>query len=119
MARILVIDDDDAVRLATRKTLQMADHEVREASNGVAGIRMYREDPPDLLVTDIVMPGKHGLQVIREIRADFPEAKIIALSGSGVDDLKRSTSLGADRALEKPFLPRELLRIVGEVLGEE
>ncbi len=64
------------------------------------------------------MPGKHGLEVIEELRRDYPDAKIIALSGSGVKDLKKSLTIGANHALEKPFLTRELLRAVKETLGE-
>ena len=118
MARILVIDDDLSVRLAIRKTLQMEGHEIEEAIDGQSGVELYRKNPPDLVMTDIVMPGKHGLEVIEELRRDYPDAKIIALSGSGVEDLKRSTSLGANYAMEKPFLTRELLRVVRETLED-
>ena len=117
MARILVIDDDAAVRLATCKTLQIDDHEVEEAEDGLTGVEMFRNAPYDLVVTDIVMPGMHGLDVIKTLRSESQAIRIVALSGSGVEDLKKSTTIGADRAIEKPFLTRELLGAVNDCLS--
>jgi CheY-like chemotaxis protein len=119
MARILVIDDDATVRLATCKTLQMDGHEVQQAENGLAGIESYRESPSDLVITDIVMPGMHGLDVIKTLKAEYPDIRIVALSDSGVEDLKKSTTIGAKCAIEKPFLTRELLRAVNGSLAED
>ena len=81
MARILLVDDDKAVRLLLRTVLERRGHSVVEAENGDAGLRYYRATPADLVIVDIQMPVMDGLQMIKELRGDFPTAKIIALSG--------------------------------------
>ena len=118
-ARILVIDDDTTVRLATCKTLQMDGHEVQQAEDGLTGIETFRQSPADLVVTDILMPGMYGLDVIKTLRSEYPDIPIVALSGSGVEDLRKSTTIGANCAIEKPFLTRELLRTVNDCLAKD
>ena len=81
MARILLVDDDKAVRLLLRTVLERRGHSVVEAENGDAGLRYYRATPADLVIVDIQMPVMDGLQMIKELRGDFPTAKIIAISG--------------------------------------
>ena len=75
VARILVIDDDEPVRVSLRRALGMAGYEVVEATNGDEGVRLHREEPFDLVITDILMPEKDGLEVIRELRRDFHAVK--------------------------------------------
>ena len=122
MASILIIDDDPAGRLVLREILEAAGHRVVEAPDGEAGVRLYRERLPDLVTTNIYMPEKDGIETIKELKQDFPDAKIIAISGS---DLKGRFSLlsvarefGAQRALSKPFARDEILKAVNELLGE-
>ncbi len=81
MARILVVDDDTAVRLLLRTVLERRGHSVVEAENGAEGLQYYRAAPTDLVITDIQMPVMDGLQMIKELRSAFPTAKIIAISG--------------------------------------
>jgi len=81
VARILVVDDDNAVRLLLRAMLERRGHSVVEAANGAEGLRCYRAAPTDLVITDIQMPVMDGLQMIKALRGDFPTAKIIAISG--------------------------------------
>jgi len=81
VARILVVDDDKAVRLLLRAVLERRGHSVVEAENGDEGLRYYRAAPADLVIADIQMPVMDGLQMIKELRGDFPTAKIIAISG--------------------------------------
>ena len=81
VARILVVDDDKAVRLLLRVVLERRGHSVVEAENGDEGLRYYRAEPADLVIVDIQMPVMDGLQMIKELRGDFPTAKIIAISG--------------------------------------
>ena len=81
MARILVVDDDQVVRLFLRAVLERQGHSVVEAENGDEGLRYYRAAPADLVITDIQMPVMDGLQMIQELRSAFPTAKIIAISG--------------------------------------
>jgi CheY-like chemotaxis protein len=82
VARILVVDDDKAVRLLLRAVLERRGHSVVEAENGDEGLRHYWAAPTDLVITDIEMPVKDGLQMIKELRNACPTAKIIAISGN-------------------------------------
>jgi two-component system chemotaxis response regulator CheY len=81
VARILVVDDDNAIRLLLRAVLERRGHSVVEAANGAEGLRCYRAAPTDLVITDIQMPMMDGLQMIKELRGAFPTARIIAISG--------------------------------------
>jgi len=107
MARILVIDDDATIRLSLKLALEDVGHHVEEAANGLKGIDQFRANPADLVVTDIFMPEKEGMELIDEIKRDRPETKIIAISGGGRmnpdDYLTIARRLGADRTLLKPF----------------
>ncbi|MEX2156436.1 MAG: response regulator [Gemmatimonadales bacterium] len=122
MARILVIDDDGQVRGAIRRILERAGHTVLDVADGEAGIRVYRERPTDLIITDIFMPERDGIETIQELRREFPGVKIIAISGGDrtrTMDLRRDAELfGASRTLGKPFELNALLTAVSELLGE-
>jgi CheY-like chemotaxis protein len=119
MMRILVIDDDANLRGIFAEMLTTAGYEVVEASDGKEGVRLYRQAPFDLVLTDLLMPEKDGLEVVMELRKDFPEVKIITLSGGnayGHSSLETSRLLGASRTLRKPFKEDQLLEAVREVL---
>ena len=122
MARILVIDDDAQVRGAVRRILERAGHTVEDVGNGDAGLRAHRERPADLIITDIFMPERDGLETVRELRRESPQVKIIVISGGDrtqtMDLRKDAELLGAARSLRKPFELSELVRAVGELLGE-
>lgn len=123
MARILLIDDEDQVRHMLRVMLEYAGHEVEEAADGRQGARLYRERPSDLIVTDIVMPEKEGLEMIQELRRDFPGVKIIAISGGGMISpmsyLSLAKKFGAQRAFFKPIDREQLLAAVDELLSSD
>ncbi len=116
MARILVFDDDQDMREAVRGILEEAGHDVEEASNGEHGINLFREEPSDIVITDIRMPEKSGNETIMELRSEFPRVKIIAMSGGGTVGadlyMQVARKLGADFAITKPFAPDELLSAV-------
>jgi len=122
MARILVIDDDRKLRDVMSRALERAGHTVFEADDGAAGIRLYREHGPDLVITDIFMPERDGLQTIVQLRREFTGVKIIAISGGdqsgSLDFREHAEVLGASRTLRKPFDKAELVKIVHELLGE-
>ena len=118
MARILVIDDEKIVRDMLRNLLQHAGHQVTEAPEGEEGLRLYRAESPDLLITDVFMPGKNGIQVIEEVRGEDPDAKIIAIAAHALEGIPLAKEAGADRAIGKPFDVQELLGVVKGVLGE-
>jgi CheY-like chemotaxis protein len=83
MLRILIIDDEDQFRSMLRRVLERASYEVVEAQDGNEGIQRCREAPMDLIITDILMPGKEGLETIMDLRREFSQVKIIAISGGG------------------------------------
>lgn len=120
MKRILVIEDDDSVRKLIRRILEGAGYTVLEAPDGVQGVQVYREQRPDLVLTDIFMPGKEGLETILELGLLDPEVRIIAVSGGGnmgiLNPLPMAAKLGALRTLSKPFSGKELVDLVEEIL---
>ena len=117
MARILVIDDDPEIRDSVEETLVAAAHEVLTASNGKDGIQLCRAHPPDLVITDLLMPEKDGLEIIQELRSRSPRLKIIAMSGAPSDwkVLEMAKKLGAQETLTKPFLAQEMVDAVARV----
>ena len=122
MARILVIDDDAQVRGAVRRILERAGHTVEDVGNGDAGLRAHRERPADLIITDIFMPERDGIETIRLLRRESPQVKIVVISGGDrtqtMDLRKDAELLGASRALRKPFEVKDLLQAVAELLGK-
>jgi CheY-like chemotaxis protein len=123
MQRILLIDDDEAVRATFCAFLERAGYEVVTASNGVEGLDLYRKDPTPLVITDIVMPEKEGTETIMELRRDFPDVKIIAVSGGGriapQSYLEMAGQLGANRMLPKPVPRDTLVEVVRDLLDEK
>ena len=118
LARILVIDDSSEIRVSLRKMLEVAGHKIIEASNGEEGVRLYSQNPTDLIITDILMPDKDGIEALLELRTDFPDIKVIVISGKGKELLPTASEFGARRVFEKPFRVQEILSAVKELLGE-
>ena len=120
MAKILVIDDDPMVLGTIRAMLESAKHHVYVALNGSDGIEIYRQKEVDLVITDIIMPEKEGFATIEDIKREFPDSRIVAISGSsheGVGSyLEIAKELGADGILHKPFLSEDLLGQVDQFL---
>jgi two-component system, chemotaxis family, chemotaxis protein CheY len=119
--RILVIEDNEALRRTIVRTLTDLGHEVREAPDGSVGIRLFRENQVDLVITDLFMPEKEGLETIMELKHSFPCIKILAISGEdrfGEKNgyLRVAQLLGARVTLEKPFNREELLNAVKAAL---
>lgn len=121
MTRILVIDDEELARFTIREILETADFEVDEAENGRVGVDKQKATPFDLIITDIIMPEKEGVETIIDLKQDFPDLKIIAISGGGrtrnLDFLKLSERFGAAKILAKPFTEGQLLEAVNDVLA--
>lgn len=120
MARILVIDDDDQFRSMMRRLLEREGYEILEALDGENGVKTFTYKGADLIITDIVMPKKEGLETIREIRHRNPDVKIIAVSGGGrigpETYLDMAEKFGANKIFSKPFDIKEFLQAVHEVL---
>ncbi len=118
--RILVIDDDEQMRVLLRQVMEWAGYEVIEATNGRQGMRQQRKTPADLVITDLIMPEQEGLETISRMRKEFAGIKIIAISGGGRIGpeayLPAARELGADRVFCKPFDVQELVTAVKELL---
>ncbi len=121
MSRVLIIDDEPEIRLLLQRVLEGAGYETALAADGREGIALMRQQPADLMITDLMMPGQEGLETIIEIRRLYPRTKIIAMSGGGhggvLDFLPMATQLGAARTLAKPFTHEQLLTAVREVFA--
>jgi len=121
MARILIIDDDDIIRRMLRLMLTKAGYDVLDAADGKEGIELFRENNVDLVITDLIMPEKEGLEMIMELKTDFPDVKIIAMSGGaqmGPEGyLQLADALGAQQTLKKPIARQELLGAIAETLA--
>jgi DNA-binding response OmpR family regulator len=120
VARILIIDDEDQPRRMLQQVLIRAGYDVVEARDGNQGLQLFRVSQTDLIITDILMPEKEGLETIIDLRREFPAVKIIAISGGGrtgnLNFLEVAKRLGAQRTLQKPFELQEMLIAVRELL---
>jgi len=120
MATILVIDDDASMRRLMIRTLAAGPHTLLEAENGQEGLQLVGRHKPDVVITDILMPQKEGIETIREVRELAPDIRIIAVSGGGSAHnlmfLDIAKAFGADIALAKPFRPSQLIEAVETVL---
>ena len=120
-ARILVVDDNDSMRHWLAEILTRAGHQIIQAADGAEACRISREVDVDLVILDLFMPVKDGIETLRALRARAPGVPIIAISGGGADDtgvdlLKAAVLLGAVRSMEKPFTPTEMLEAVGKAV---
>ncbi len=122
MQRILIIDDEPHILLMLKKMLERTGYEIDLASNGKEGLDLFTRKPSDLVITDIIMPEKEGLETIREMKRMLPELKIIAMSGGGKisaeNYLETAKIFGASRIIEKPFTLQHMVDTVNELLEE-
>ena len=120
MAKILIIEDDTALRTVLKRTLLPFGHEVFEADDGNEGLKLFRRVAVDLIVTDIVMPEKDGLEILMELKKLHSTVKVIAMSGGGRGQpreyLHMAKALGATVVLEKPFGSEALMAAVDALL---
>jgi DNA-binding response OmpR family regulator len=120
---ICVIDDDESVRQTVGRILKGAGYAVVDAKDGEAGLRAVERSKSAMIITDIVMPNREGIETIREAKQRFPAIPIIAISGGGRlgpdGFLDLALKLGADDCLAKPFRPAELLDKVRRLLNSE
>jgi len=120
MATILVIDDDASMRRTLVRILG-PEHNVIEAQDGSVGLALFATHAPELVITDIVMPKKEGIETILELRRRAPGLRIIAISGGGeirnADYLDMAEKLGADAAMPKPLRVADLRETVNRLLS--
>jgi CheY-like chemotaxis protein len=122
MKRILLIEDDENIRKMLRISLESYGYAVTEAGDGKEGMASYKASPADLVLTDLVMPEKEGLETIRELRKTNSQVKIIAMSGgsrsNAGENLKMAKLFGATALISKPFEISKLAQTIADVLGE-
>lgn len=117
MASVLIVDDEDQLRTLMCETLKEAGYRVTEARDGAEALRQYRMVPVDLVIMDILMPNQDGLETTVTLRREFPNVKIIAITGGSdmigiLNFLDVAKMLGAHRVLQKPFDMKTLLDTV-------
>ncbi len=132
MVSILIIDDEEDIRDALQIVLESVGHNVKVASNGNEAVELQRSEPADLIITDVIMPGKDGVDTIKEIRQEFPGIRIIAISGGGgvqpteyvpeaittTAYLAAAKEAGADMVFTKPFERNVLIQAVDDLFGK-
>jgi CheY-like chemotaxis protein len=122
MKTILVIDDEAFMLELIRKVLESASYKVMTASTAAKGLEAYRAERPDLVITDLIMPDKDGLETIKELIAFDPGARIVAVSGGGrtgfTNVLHAAAAFGARDTLRKPFTPIQLIEMVNKALAD-
>ena len=118
MARILIVDDDLGMRKMLEETLAAEGHTILLAEDGKQAIQRLRAGQANLVITDIFMPEKDGLEFMLDLRTEFPTLPVIAISGNpiGMNALKVAKKLGAATTLEKPFHPSELSAAIRQAL---
>jgi len=131
VTKVIFIDDEEDIRITLKEVFRRAGFEVEVASNGNEGMNLLREHGADLVVTDIIMPGRDGVETARSIRAEFPKTKIIVMSGGGnaasigyepaaittTAYLASAAAIGADFTLTKPFDREELIKAAKKLTG--
>jgi DNA-binding response OmpR family regulator len=123
MATVLVIDDDPQICDLLQQVLEKEGHVVHTALNGIEGISLYRQHHPELILLDILMPEKEGLETILDLRREFPNVMTIAMSGGSerakINLLELAQRLGAQYQLTKPFQLQTVIELVNTALGQK
>lgn len=122
MASILIVDDEDSVRNLVREMLSRDEYTLYEARNGEEAVSCFRQNPVDLIITDLVMPEKSGIDLIMQLKNDNARVKIVAISGGGgitgrFDYLPIAKLLGAKSIIRKPFTMADLRKAVSDALA--
>lgn len=124
MSRVLVIDDDAQMRDMLKQTLERAGHEVVDAADGEKGMELYRTNPTDVVVTDLIMPHKDGMETIIELKREFPTVNIIAISGGSRaidprDYLFYTAQLGVRHTFTKPFDAQDIIDAIDTLVSAD
>jgi CheY-like chemotaxis protein len=117
---VCVIDDDARLREAICSILNRAGYTTVQADDGAVGLEVVAREKPSVVLTDIVMPNREGIETIQILKSKFPHIPVLAMSGShspGKNYLEWAEAIGADDCVAKPFGPAELLRKIGELVA--
>lgn len=121
--RIMVVDDDPGIRRVLHIMLSRAGYQVSQARDGQEALRLWRDHRGDLVITDVHMPEKNGIETILEMLTESPSTRIIAMSGGGqtkrLDLLANAAMLGAVLTIEKPFTLGDMMKLVRQALKAE
>jgi len=121
MAKILIVDDEEIIRYMIRRILEKCGHDLVEAENGKVGLELAHNLNFDLIITDVVMPGMEGVELIATLKRENPAQRIIAISGEGsfkgIDYMNSDESLVVEGRLKKPFTPSQLTEMVDTILA--
>lgn len=120
MATILVVDDDAAMRDTMFDILALDGHEVVLADDGNTGIKRFRDSMPDLVITDIQMPGTDGIELLEQLKTEFMGVPVIIMSGStSISDFEEAVKSSASRVIRKPFEVNTILGAVAEMTADD
>jgi two-component system response regulator (stage 0 sporulation protein F) len=122
MAKILVVDDEEPIRMLLSKILRKENHEVMECDNGLSACEAFNQGEIDLIITDLVMPEQNGIEMIMQLRKSHPMLKVIAISGGSgfsgqIDLLSVAKLLGAKHIIRKPFSVDDIRNAVNDTLA--
>lgn len=121
MLTVLVVDDEKGLRAVMKRTLEGKGYRVVEAADGNQALEVLRQERPDLVISDIIMPDCDGIEAILAIKKESPGTKVLAISGGGrvhaMDLLALAPRAGADDTLDKPFRQSDLLKRVADLIG--
>lgn len=119
MARVLIVDDDEGDRLFESTILESAGHELYYAKSGEQALKAFLRKDIDVVVTDLHMPFGDGMELIDALTGMYPDVAIIAVSGTGIENLSTAKMMGARIALPKPVDPHALLKAVAEAAAAQ
>lgn len=110
--KVLVIDDEYIVRVSCQRVLETDGYSVFLSSNVMDGLKLIEDEGFDLVITDLIMPGMDGFELLKQVRGRWPSLKVVVMTGYGTTEASdKSLELGADGVIKKPFLPEELLSV--------
>lgn len=122
MANVLIVEDEEFIRNMLSQVLRGLGHVIHKASDGDDALKILSETPIDLVITDIIMPNREGLETIQDIRTTWPDIKIIAMSGGGrvgnMNYLDMAKKIGASAVLKKPFSMKQLQGAISEIFDQ-
>ncbi|MBF0487248.1 MAG: response regulator [Nitrospirae bacterium] len=111
-SKVLVIDDEYIVRVSCQRVLEAEGYVVFLSANAADGLKLIEDEGPDLVITDLIMPGMDGFELLKLVRDRWPSLRVVVMTGYGTTEAaSKSLELGADGFIKKPFLPEELLSI--------